>query len=61
MTLLDSYYVPGLYVEDHSVDVPLDWGGADGITAGSTGIPGGAGSGLKLFYRTVCAAGHAHD
>ena len=27
MALITSYHVPGLYVEDHSIDVPLDWGG----------------------------------
>ena len=29
MTLLDSYYLPGLHVEDHSLSVPLDWSRAD--------------------------------
>lgn len=24
MALITSYHVPGLYVEDHSIDVPLD-------------------------------------
>ena len=27
MALITSYHVPGLYVEDHSIDVPLDWRG----------------------------------
>ena len=26
---LASYYVPGLYIEDHSIDVPLDWRGLE--------------------------------
>lgn len=29
MTKLASYYLPGLYVEDHSIDVPLDWRGLE--------------------------------
>ena len=29
MAQLASYYVPGLYVEDHSIDVPLDWRGLE--------------------------------
>ena len=27
MPLLSKYYLPGLAVEDHSVEVPLDWRG----------------------------------
>ena len=27
MTMLSKYYVPGLAIEDHSIDVPLDWTG----------------------------------
>lgn len=27
MALLSTYYLPGLYVEDHAIDVPLDWRG----------------------------------
>ena len=29
MALITSYHVPGLYVEDHSIDVPLDWRGLE--------------------------------
>lgn len=65
MTKLAGYYVPGLYVEDHSIDVPLDWRGLEPalLAAGSTMRRGaapapilGAGESLKLFFRTVCAA-----
>lgn len=65
MAKLASYYVPGIYVEDHSIDVPLDWRGLEPalLAVGSTmrrgAIPGaiaGAPESLKLFYRTVCAA-----
>ena len=27
MPLLSSCYLPGIYAEDHSIDVPLDWRG----------------------------------
>ena len=38
MALITSYHVPGLYVEDHSIDVPLDWRGLDRmlLAVGST-------------------------
>ena len=54
MTLLANYYVPGLAVEDHSIDVPLDWAGNE---------PGREISGetIKLFYRVVAAPEHVHD
>ncbi len=70
MAQLASYYVPGLYVEDHSIDVPLDWRGLEpallamGLTmrAGAfpTEIPGAPES-VKLFYRVLCAPEHVHD
>ena len=46
MTMLSKYYVPGLAIEDHSIDVPLDWTGHE---------PGRAfdGETIKLFYRVV--------
>ena len=52
--LLTKYYVPGLYVEDHSIDVPLDWTGHE---------PGHGfdGEAIKLFYRVVVAPEHVHD
>ncbi len=54
MTLLTKYYVPGLYVEDHSISVPLDWTGHE---------PGQGfnGESMSLFYRVVTAPEHVHD
>ena len=54
MTLLAKYYVPGLAIEDRSIDVPLDWVGHE---------PGQGFSGetIKLFYRVVTAPEHVHD
>lgn len=43
MTLLAKYYVPGLCIEDHSIEVPLDWSAPDESER------------LSLFYRVVCA------
>ncbi|MDO4849126.1 MAG: alpha/beta fold hydrolase [Coriobacteriia bacterium] len=70
MGLLSSYYLPGIYVEDCSVEVPLDWrgkspAGVAGVEAGevsrlaaeSAGLePYGpfAGKNIRLFYRTLC-------
>ena len=48
-----SYYLPGLYVEDHSVEVPLDWRGTEPERAAADGLP--AGERIHVFYRTVCA------
>ena len=52
--MLSKYYVPGLAIEDHSIDVPLDWSGHE---------PGQAfdGETIKLFYRVVTAPEHVHD
>ena len=64
MALITSYHVPGLYVEDHSIDVPLDWRGLEPmlLAVGSTMRRGampapiaGAPESIKLFYRVVCA------
>ncbi|MBW3089121.1 alpha/beta fold hydrolase [Bifidobacterium miconisargentati] len=54
MTMLSKYYVPGLAIEDHSIDVPLDWTGHE---------PGQAfdGETIKLFYRVVTTPEHVHD
>ncbi len=61
---LASYYVPGLYVEDHSIDVPLDWRGLEPalLAVGSTMRRGeicapiaGAPESVKLFYRVICS------
>lgn len=70
MALLSTYYLPGLYVEDHAIDVPLDWRGTSpallaGVddpdpsrlcaeTAGLEPDPVFAGKKIRLFYRTVC-------
>lgn len=53
MTLLNHYYVPGLYVEDHAIDVPFDW---------SEHIPGQGfdGAHCSLFYRVLCAPENVH-
>ena len=70
MALITSYHVPGLYVEDHSIDVPLDWRGLDPmlLAVGSTMRRGampapiaGAPESIKLFYRVVCAPDRIND
>ena len=71
MALLTSYYLPGLAVEDHAIDVPLDWRGTSPARlAGVRGAPTSSladasaaekcdpvfeGRSLRLFYRVVCA------
>ena len=57
MTKLATYYLPGLHVEDHSVEVPLDWRGHDPAQVAADGLP--AGERLSLFYRVVCSAENA--
>ena len=64
MAKLASYYLPGLYVEDHSIDVPFDWRGLDPMSlamgdrlrrgAFPAAIPGAPES-IKLFYRVLSA------
>lgn len=70
MTKLASYHVPGLYVEDHAIDVPLDWRGLEpallamGMTMRAGAFPApipGAPESIKLFYRVVCDPQRAHD
>lgn len=70
MALITSYHVPGLYVEDHSIDVPLDWRGLEPmlLAVGSTMRRGampapiaGAHESIKLFYRVVCAPDRIND
>ncbi len=70
MTKLASYYVPGLFVEDHAVDVPLDWRGLEpallamgmGMRRGAFPDPTpGMGESIRLFYRVLCAPEHAGD
>jgi pimeloyl-ACP methyl ester carboxylesterase len=53
MTKLSSYYLPGLYVEDFSVEVPLDWRGHEPAEVAVNGLP--AGERTHVFYRTVCS------
>lgn len=43
MPRISTYYLPGLAVEDCSIEVPLDWGDPEGSEK------------LSLFYRVVCA------
>ncbi len=52
--MLAKYHVPGLAVEDHSIDVPLDW-------SGHRPGQGFGGETIKLFYRVVTAPEHVHD
>ena len=70
MALITSYHVPGLYVEDHSIDVPLDWRGLEPMlpAVGSTMRRGampapiaGAPESIKLFYRVVSAPDRIND
>ena len=76
MAILSTYYLPGLYVEDRSVEVPLDWRGSSpaewaGVRAESVSRlaaesaalepdPAFAGKAIKLFYRVVCAPENVH-
>lgn len=55
MTLLAQYYVPGLHVEDHAVDVPLDW------TGRQPGDDWFDAETIRLFYRVITAPEHVHD
>ncbi|RSX49577.1 proline iminopeptidase [Bifidobacterium castoris] len=54
MGLLAEYYLPGLHVSEHAIDVPLDWNGHE---------PGRGFDGphIKLFYRVLTAPEHIHD
>ena len=65
MPLLGRYYVPGLCVEDHSIAVPVDWGGANPADVLRSGLakdgPDGSPATLGLFYRVLCAPEHVHD
>ncbi|MDM8302080.1 alpha/beta fold hydrolase [Collinsella tanakaei] len=70
MAKLASYFIPGLYVEDHSIDVPLDWRGLEpallacGLTMRAGAFPDpipGAPESIKLFYRVICAPEHVND
>ena len=74
MTKLASYYLPGLAVEDHAIDVPLDWRGLEPavLAANPDALPQGpeaaaradlVGSGapetLRLFYRVLTSPENA--
>lgn len=63
MALLAKYHVPGLYVEDRSIPVPLDWRGktpGQWVCGSQEGVDK-SGRTLQLFYRVVCAPEHVHD
>ena len=69
MSLLATYHLPGLVVEDRAIDVPLDWRGTSpALLAGVPGAPSSPlveasaaekgesafeGRSLRLFYRVV--------
>lgn len=53
MALLKSYYVPGLYVEDHELTVPLDWRGIEPSQAQAVERRCDEAS-LTLFCRVLC-------
>ena len=71
MPLLSSCYLPGIYAEDHSIDVPLDWrgtspaalAGAEQDEPSALAMEGAAerpdsafvGKSIKLFYRVLCS------
>lgn len=70
MALITSYHVPSLYVEDHSIDVPLtgaawsrcSWPSAVPCAAALCPAPiAGAPESIKLFYRVVCAPDRIND
>lgn len=75
MSLIAHYHLPGLYVEDHAIEVPLDWRGTTPARlAGAAGAPTSRiavrsaaercdpafeGRSLSLFYRVVCSPENA--
>ncbi|MBT1176240.1 alpha/beta fold hydrolase [Bifidobacterium callimiconis] len=62
MTLLAKYHVPGLVVEDHAIEVPLDWHGRDPLDVVKSGFDeSGEDGSIGLFYRVLCAPEHVHD
>ncbi|OXN00447.1 alpha/beta fold hydrolase [Bifidobacterium vansinderenii] len=62
MTLLAKYHVPGLVVEDHAIEVPLDWRGRDPLDVVRSGFDESGDDGsIGLFYRVLCAPEHVHD
>lgn len=70
MSASSSYYLPGLHVEDASIDVPLDWRGlepallifGDTLRRGAAPDPvPGTSESIKLFYRVVCSPEHVGE
>ena len=59
--LLAANYVPGLYVEDHSIQVPLQWRDADPAQVAQHGFADDETTSISLFYRVVTSPEHAHD
>ncbi|NYI25965.1 proline iminopeptidase [Aeriscardovia aeriphila] len=57
--MVASYMVPGLYVEDHEIAVPLDWRGVD-INDPAQVLAARDSRSLTLFYRVVTAAQNRH-
>lgn len=54
MTKLAGYYIPGIYVEDYSCQVPLNW-------SGNEPGKGFEGKAISLFYRVLCAPERVHQ
>lgn len=56
----NGYYIPGLYIEDHEVTVPLDWRGIEphDFTAIHERCDHAH---LTVFYRVVCAPDKVHE
>lgn len=59
MTLLTTSHVPGLYVEDHVLRVPVDWRGVDPHEQKSVDTACEKDS-LDFFYRVVTAPANQH-
>lgn len=60
MTAPHPYYLPGLHIEDHTLEVPLFWGEADPASPRSVEAAYDKGS-LSLFYRVVTAPDKVHE
>ncbi|TCD53536.1 alpha/beta fold hydrolase [Alloscardovia theropitheci] len=58
MTEISRYYVPGLNVEDHVINVPLHWQWEEG--AAQPDSSSFTGEHIQLFYRVVTAANNVH-
>ena len=54
-----GYYLPGLYVREGSIPVPLDWAGSEpGVWRAEDHSDQAV---IRCFYRVVCAPEHIHD